>query len=242
MPLNDVEVRVLGSLAEKERTTPDAYPLTSAALLAACNQKTNREPVMDLHLREVEDAVVRLRDRGLAATVQGASDRVPKHRHRLSEQLDVDARELALLAVLMLRGPQTAAELRTRSERYGVRGDLAAVEATLGGLAGRSAPLVRNVGRGPGQSQDRWEEILSGREERLRPRARRPDDSEGTPAEAGGAPSTAQAPGRRERASSEAPDDVWARLRDLEARVAALERRLGDAPSSPREHRREERP
>lgn len=241
MPLNDVEVRILGALVEKERTTPDAYPLTSAALLAACNQKTNREPVMDLHLREVEDAVVRLRDRGLAATVQSASDRVPKHRHRLGEQLEVNATELALLAVLMLRGPQTAAELRARSERYGVGGDLAAVEATLGGMAERPAPLVRNVGRGPGQSQDRWEEVLSGREERLRPRARRPGDANGSRGETAGESSTPQASTRHEPASRGTTDDVWTRLRDLEARVEALERRLGDAAAAPQEARGEER-
>ncbi|MEX2502479.1 MAG: DUF480 domain-containing protein [Trueperaceae bacterium] len=236
MPLSDVEIRVLGSLIEKERTTPDAYPLSSQALLAACNQNTARDPVMRLHLRDVEDAVVRLRERGLAATVRGSGERVPKHRQRLQERLDLSATEASLLALLLLRGPQTAAELRTRSERYVAIPDVARVEAVLTRLAERSTPLTRNVGRRPGQSQDRWMHTLAGDEERLQPRARRTGDGE-----AGGAPEHA-APehaspgtGASERPSNEsaatANDAAFAppvaalldRITRLEARVARLE-------------------
>jgi uncharacterized protein len=215
MPLSDIELRVLGALVEKERTTPDAYPLTMQALVAACNQRTNREPVTDYHLQEVREAVQRLRDRGLAATVQEERDRVPKHRHLLARALTGDATELALLAGLLLRGPQTAAELRARAERYGGVPDLAGVEAALGALARRGPPLVRNAGRAPGQSQDRWVHALGSDEERLQPRVR-------------GAPAAAQ-PARAAAEPSDRPPDrlaaVIARLDELESRVAALEAR-----------------
>ena len=226
MPLSDVEVRVLGVLVEKERTTPDAYPLSTGALHTGCNQRTNRDPVTDLHLRDVTEALQRLRDRGLATTVQEVSDRVPKHRHLLARALDVDDRELALIAVLMLRGAQTPGELRTRTERYVAFADVPAVTAVLERLAARSAPLVRCLGRAPGQSQDRWTHTLGADEERQRPRAR--------PAVAEGARDGATTP-------SEAPDDadaeaalastaggraaLLARLEALEQRVVALERR-----------------
>ena len=226
MPLSDVEVRVLGVLVEKERTTPETYPLSTGALHTGCNQRTNRDPVTDLHLRDVTEALQRLRDRGLATTVQEVSDRVPKHRHLLARALDVDDRELALIAVLMLRGAQTPGELRTRTERYVAFADVPAVTAVLERLAARSAPLVRCLGRAPGQSQDRWTHTLGADEERQRPRAR--------PAVAEGARDGATTP-------SEAPDDadaeaalastaggraaLLARLEALEQRVVALERR-----------------
>jgi uncharacterized protein len=216
MPLSDIELRVLGALVEKERTTPDAYPLSMQALVAACNQLTNRDPVSDHHLQEVREAVQRLRDRGLAATVQEVRDRVPKHRHLLARGLTSDATELVLLAGLMLRGPQTAAELRTRAERYGGIPDLAGVEAALGAMARRDPPLVRNAGRSPGQSQDRWAHVLGSDEERLQPRVR-----------AVAAPVTHQ-PGEP---SPRLPDvgtsaELEARLAELEAHVVALADRV----------------
>jgi uncharacterized protein len=219
MPLSDVELRVLGALVEKERTTPEAYPLSTQALVTACNQRTSRDPVTDHHLLEVRDAVQRLRDRGLAATVQEVGDRVPKHRHLLARAWTLDETELALLAVLVLRGEQTAAELRARSERYGGIPDLARVEAALSAMARRDPPMVRNVGRAPGQAQDRWAHTLGGDEARLQPRVRatpRAADA-GAPAEAAASPAAV------------APDDgagLAARLAALEARVAALEARL----------------
>jgi uncharacterized protein len=205
MVLNDIELRILGSLLEKERTTPDAYPLTTGALVSACNQRTNRDPVTDYHQQEVREAMQRLRHRGLVLTVQEVSDRVPKHRHKLAEGWNLSPSELALLAVLMLRGPQTAAEVRTRSERYGDIPSLAGVEQLLSDMEGREHPLVRNLGRAPGQAQDRWAHALGEDEERLAPRVRRP---ESTPA---------------------APSELAARVAALEARVAALEAALSPA-------------
>jgi hypothetical protein len=170
--MSDPALRVLGVLIEKARTTPDAYPLSSQALRAGCNQKTARDPVMDLHLQEVEAGVRELRDRGLAATVRSAGGRVPKHRHKVREAMELGAREETLLALLLLRGPQTPGELRTRSERYGGVGDVPAVEATLEAMRDRAPTLVENRGRGPGQSQDRWAHTLGADRDAQRPRAR----------------------------------------------------------------------
>jgi uncharacterized protein YceH (UPF0502 family) len=228
MPLSDPALRVLGSLLEKERTTPDAYPLTSQALLAACNQKTARDPVLSLHLREVEEAMRELRDRGLAATVRGSGDRVPKHRQRLVEALSLTPREAAVLALLILRGPQTAGELRTRGERYGSLPDVAAVEATLARLAARSPTLVSDRGRGPGQSQNRWAHTLGRDEEAQRPRARPARDEAGEvgagePSSGGtsaGGAATGAAPAGE---GTPTVRDLLRRIEALEARVAALE-------------------
>lgn len=185
MALTDVEVRVLGALIEKERTTPDGYPLSSQALLSACNQRTSRDPVTDYHLQDVVAAVGRLRDRGLAETVQADTDRVPKHRHKAAEALGLDDKENAVMAVLMLRGAQTPGELRTRTERYVAFDSVAEVEAVLERLAARRPALVVRLGRRPGQSQDRWRHALGADPNRLAPRVRRrPAGEEG--AEAGG--------------------------------------------------------
>ncbi|MFN2323177.1 MAG: YceH family protein [Trueperaceae bacterium] len=224
MPLSDVELRVLGVLVEKERTTPETYPLSTGSLHTGCNQRTNRDPVIDLHLREVTEALQRLRDRGLATTVQEVSDRVPKHRHLLARALDVDDRELALVAVLMLRGAQTPGELRTRTERYVSFADVPSVTAVLERLAARSTALVRCLGRAPGQSQDRWVHTLGVDEERQRPRVR-PVASE--PEAEGAAPSDAAAEGPAGDGAATGPDvaALLGRLEALEGRVAALERR-----------------
>jgi uncharacterized protein YceH (UPF0502 family) len=224
MPLSDIEVRVLGVLVEKERTTPEAYPLSTGALHTGCNQRTNRDPVTDLHLREVTEALQRLRDRGLATTVQEVSDRVPKHRHLLARALDVDDRELALVAVLMLRGAQTPGELRTRTERYVGFADVPAVTTVLERLAARSVPLVRCLGRAPGQSQDRWVHTLGVDEERQRPRVRHgAADAERTAA----APRDGSAATEEPADASGGPDvaALLERLEALEQRVVALERR-----------------
>lgn len=207
MALTDVELRVLGALIEKERTTPDGYPLSSQALLTACNQRTSREPVTDYHLQDVLSAMTRLRDRGLAETVQSVGDRVPKHRHKATEALELDDREAAVLAVLMLRGPQTAGELRTRTERYVTFAAVPEVEDVLERLAERRPPLVVRLGRAPGQSQDRWSHALGADPERLAPRVRRRHEGEGAEGAAGGGGD---------------------RVAGLEARVAALETRLAE--------------
>jgi uncharacterized protein YceH (UPF0502 family) len=218
MALSDVELRVLGALIEKERTTPEGYPLSSQALLTACNQRTSRDPVTDYHLQDVLAAMTRLRDRGLAETVQAVSDRVPKHSHKAAEALELDDREAALLAVLMLRGPQTPGELRTRTDRYVSFASVPDVETVLEGLAERRPQLVVRLGRGPGQSQDRWAHALGEDPDRLAPRARRRDaDAEG------------EAPARRDgppRGAGASNADLESRVAELEARLAALEARL----------------
>ena len=186
MALSDVEVRVLGALMEKERTTPDGYPLSSQALVTACNQRTNREPVTDFHLQDVMAAVTRLRDRGLAETIQEIGDRVPKHKHRAARALDLDTEEFAVLAVLMLRGEQTPGELRARTERYVAFASVSDVERVLTALASRGTALTKSLGRSPGQSQDRWTHTLGTDEERLAPRVRPRFGSEGSGAREGG--------------------------------------------------------
>jgi len=225
MPLSDPALRVLGSLLEKERTTPDAYPLSTQALVAACNQRTAREPVMDLHLREVEEGLQQLRDRGLAATVRASGERVPKHRQRFTDALSLTPREAAVMAVLMLRGQQTAGELRTRTERYVSFPDVEAVLGTLAGLAERPTPLVRNRGRRPGQSQDRWAQTLGGDEAAMRPRVRTPGDPEqGAEPHAG---ARAESVDGGEGVSANASGGPAAsQIQRLLERVEALERRV----------------
>jgi len=233
MPLSDVELRVLGALVEKERTTPEAYPLSTQALVTACNQRTSRDPVTDHHLLEVRDAVQRLRDRGLAATVQEVGDRVPKHRHLLARAWTLDETELALLAALILRGEQTAAELRARTERYGGIPDLAGVEAALSAMARRDPALVRNVGRAPGQAQDRWAHTLGGDEARLQPRVRvtqrEAEVGADTSSDAGASNDAGASHDAGASSNAGAPRDAGglaARIAALEARVAELEARL----------------
>lgn len=185
MSLRDIDVRILGALLEKERTTPDTYPLSINTLVLACNQKTNRDPVTDYHQRDIEDALQMLRDRGLTRSRRSDSERVVKHEHRLDEVFDLGQREIAVLAVLMLRGRQTPGELRSRTERYVEFPDLTAVGTALERLAAHRPSLVENHGRGPGQSQDRWMHTLGPDPDKLRPRVRQaPGASVQTAAEA----------------------------------------------------------
>ncbi len=156
MLLTARQIRVLGCLIEKERTTPDGYPLTTKALATACNQKTSRDPVVNYSAAEVDSTMLELRDLGIARTVKGDGHRSFKHKHVLPDVMRLDDQELAVMAVLMLRGRQSAGELKTRTERYVGFPDLHTVEATLRRLAERPEPLTRNVGRESGQSQDRW--------------------------------------------------------------------------------------
>ena len=162
-PLTDVEVRVLGSLVEKEATTPDNYPLSLSALVAACNQTTNRDPVMRLEEPEVNEAMVSLRRRSLLRAMQPIGSRVTKYSHLLTDALALDERELAVLGVLLLRGAQTAGELHARTTRLASFADIAAVEATLEALASREAgPLVTRLQRRAGQKEARYSHLLSG--------------------------------------------------------------------------------
>ena len=159
--LDPVEQRVLGALLEKERTVPATYPLTLSALRTACNQSSSREPVVDYDDRTITDAIDRLKARGLARIVYASSGaRAVKYRQVLDEQLGLDADERALVTVLLLRGPQAAGELKTRTERLHAFGDRAEVERCLEALANRPAPIVRQLERRPGQQDPRWVHLL----------------------------------------------------------------------------------
>ncbi|MDQ3979093.1 MAG: YceH family protein [Actinomycetota bacterium] len=162
MQLSPVQVRILGCLLEKERTTPDNYPLTMNALLSACNQTTNRYPVVTFNQGTVELAIENLKAENLLRIDYSRSNRADKYRHVLDQALGLDEAEAALLAVLMLRGPQTAAELRARSERLHEFVDQGEVDAVLARLAHRPEPLVVRLGAAPGQKESRWAHLLSG--------------------------------------------------------------------------------
>jgi len=155
-----VELRVLGSLIEKQRTTPDVYPLSLNALRLACNQATNRDPVVDYDEAQIRVALDRLGRKGWTRLASGPGSRVAKYRHLLDEALRLDVGSLALLSVLMLRGPQTAAELRLRSERLHPFLSFDEVERALHELEQRG--LVALLERRPGQKEQRWTQLLGG--------------------------------------------------------------------------------
>ncbi len=162
MELSAEEIRVLGCLVEKQMTTPDYYPMTQNALVNACNQSTNRDPVVDFGDGTVIQAMNDLRDHGMARAVHSPGQRAVKYRHVLDETLEVGRPELALLAVLMLRGEQTAGELRSRTSRYRDFASPAEVIAVLEGLATREPPLVARLERRPGEKEARWRQLLGG--------------------------------------------------------------------------------
>ena len=202
-PLTDVEVRILGSLVEKQATTPDSYPLSLSALTAACSQTSNREPVMRLDEATVDQAATALRRRSLLRTIQPIGSRVMKYEHLLEEVLDLDARERAVLGVLMLRGAQTAGELHARTARLATFADIAQLEATLEALIAREqGALVVRLPRRPGQREVRYAHLLSG------------DAAAVTAADAAEAPRAA------------APSPAPARAEADDERVAALERTM----------------
>lgn len=160
--LNEVEARVLGSLIEKDITTPDYYPLSLNALVNACNQKNNREPVMSLDEESVRRALVSLQERRMAGPAGGADSRVTKYEHRLQEVFNFDRRETALICVLLLRGAQTPGELRGRSERMHRFETLDDVQSALQKLMEREPPLVRVLPRQPGTKESRYMHLFSG--------------------------------------------------------------------------------
>ncbi len=205
--LDAIEARVAGALAEKALATPDQYPMTLAGLVAACNQKTARDPVTDLSARAVTDALERLGRRGLAGTTTGGSHRVAKFRHLLDRALGLSQRELAVLTVLLLRGAQTAGELKTRTARLAPFESVEAVDEALWMLGDHDEPLVQTLPRRPGQAADRVTHLLSGpiREDEA------PDET-----------TAVEAPPVSDFASLEA------RVAALEAQVAALREALGD--------------
>ncbi|HXM65526.1 MAG TPA: DUF480 domain-containing protein [Candidatus Acidoferrum sp.] len=159
--LSDVEVRVLGSLIEKDITTPDYYPLSLNALINACNQKNNREPVMALSEDAVRAALDSLQGQRLAGPASGADSRVTKYEHRLQEAFNFDRRETAILCVLLLRGPQTPGELRGRAERMYRFEELEDVVATLERLSQRDPALVAVLPRQPGTKESRYMHLMS---------------------------------------------------------------------------------
>jgi uncharacterized protein len=197
-----VEIRVLGCMIEKQRTTPDVYPLTLNALRAACNQTTNRDPVVSYDEAMIRAALHGLAQRGWTRLASGPGSRAVKHRHLLDQALDVSDAELAALCVLMLRGAQTLGELKARTERMQSFESLSAVEETLEGLIRRE--LVARQPRRPGQKEERYVQLLGGEDEAEA-------EAEALPVE-------------REPAASR--DDVEERLSRLEADVAALRQAL----------------
>ena len=162
MNLTPVQSRIVGCLIEKEMATPDNYPLTMNGLLAACNQTSNRHPVTKLDEATVGNALQNLRAMNVVRIVYSRSNRADKFRHVLDEMLALDPADLALLSVLMLRGPQTAGELRTRTERLHPFASQEEVDDTLRRLAGRNEPLVARLERRPGQKESRWAHLLGG--------------------------------------------------------------------------------
>ena len=160
MDASPVELRVLGCLIEKQRTTPDAYPLSLNALRLACNQSTNRDPVVDYDEETIRAALQRLGGRGWTRLASGAGSRAVKYRHLFGEALGLDDADLALLAVLMLRGPQTLGELKSRTERLHRFESIAAVEEALISLGERE--LVARLPRRPGQKEERFAHLLGG--------------------------------------------------------------------------------
>jgi uncharacterized protein YceH (UPF0502 family) len=197
--LTAAQARVVGCLLEKELTTPDAYPMTLNAVTTACNQTSNRDPVVHWEAREIETTLLALKAKGLARVVHpGSGERATKYRQVLDEVLELDAADRALVAVLLLRGPQTVAELRTRTERLHPFPSPADLEAALDGLARRDPALTARVDRMPGQKEGRWIVLL----------------------EPGAVERAATAP-----PPSAAPRGAG-RVEELEARVAALEERL----------------
>ena len=157
--LDAAELRVLGALMEKEKTTPEYYPMSLNALINACNQKSNRDPVAAYDEETVETALQGLRDKGLSSRILGGS-RVAKHEHRFTERCNLGRREEAVLCVLMLRGPQTVGELRGRTDRLYTFDDLEAVENTLHRLA--DIGFVKKLPRQTGYKEQRWAQLLAG--------------------------------------------------------------------------------
>jgi uncharacterized protein len=252
MQLSPSETRVLGCLLEKQRTTPDAYPLSLNALCLACNQSTNRDPVVEYDQAVVRDALHRLERRGYTRLASGAGSRAPKYRHLLDEALPLDSAEKALMCVLMLRGAQTPGELKQRSERMHSFGDLGDVHAALQRLIGRDLALRRE--RRPGQKEERYEQLLQADVEgqdrsAAAAFAASTIRSSSVGAYAGEAgESTEHAPGSPDRRTLNGASDAQTEtpavgaVEELSARVARLEREMAALQVSMRHPSSERRP
>ena len=204
LQLNPVEVRVLGSLVEKDITTPDYYPLSLNALVNACNQKNNRDPVMALDEESVRQALSSLQERRMAGPAGGADSRVTKYEHRLQEVFNFDRREIAVVCVLLLRGAQTPGELRGRTDRMYRFEALDDVQSTLQRLMDRQPSFVTVLSRQPGTKESRYMHLFSGQ-----------------PADTGAAPVTV-------RATPTGDHDFSARVASLEGEVSSLRKEISD--------------
>lgn len=211
--LDDIEQRILGALMEKEQATPDHYPLTVASLMAACNQKSNRDPVLSLGEAEIVEALERLRKDVLVWRQQGP--RAEKWQHCLTNRWHLGPPGLAVMTLLLLRGPQTPGELRTRSGRLHAFESVGDVEVTLSRLAAGDDPLVRELPRAPGQRETRWRHVMG-----------QDVMGEGGDGEAAASPATLSLPAPEVSGSAQSEQASDDRVGDLERRVAALERRL----------------
>ena len=160
--LTEIEARIVGSLIEKQLTTPEYYPLTLNALVAACNQKTNREPVVNYDEKTVTGALDDLRDKNIVYVFYGSTSRVPKYKHIVPDVFELEPSETAVMCVLLLRGPQTIGELRERTGRLYDFRDLNDVNETLEGLIKRDEPLITRLERAPGQKEARYAHLLCG--------------------------------------------------------------------------------
>ncbi len=160
--LTETEARIIGALIEKELTTPEYYPLTLNALIAACNQKTNREPVVNYNEQIVQKSLDDLREKNLAYVFYGSTSRVPKYKHILDKVLELERSEISIVCVLLLRGAQTLGELRGRTDRLYDFSSLGEVQETLDNLTRREEPLVIKLERQPGQKEVRYAHLLSG--------------------------------------------------------------------------------
>ena len=220
-----VEIRVLGCLVEKQRTTPDAYPLSLNSLRLACSQSTNRDPVVDYDEQTVSEALRRTALRGWTRLASGAGSRARKYRHLLDDAFGLDSAEVSLLAVLMLRGPQTPGELKQRGQRLHDFADLGAAQETLDRLVERGQ--VARHERRPGQKEDRYEQLLGGASGPSVAAVARP------PADAEDQPVDTAAGGNAEPAEELVPaEDRLTRLErevsELRAELGALRADLGD--------------
>ena len=216
MILTDIETRVLGSLVEKDITTPDYYPLSLNALVNACNQKNNRDPVMALDEAAVRDALASLQEKRLAGPVSGADSRVTKFEHRLQEVYNFDRREIAVICVLLLRGPQTPGELRGRTDRMYHFEGLDDVVSTLDRLNQRDPALAMVLPRQPGTKESRYMHLFSGEPVELDVNVR--------------APSLANAGGRSQADRLSTLEEEVSRLRaelsDVQQQLAAFRKQF----------------
>ena len=217
--LSPVETRILGCLLEKERITPENYPLSLNSLIAACNQSTNRDPITAYDARTVETGLDGLRQKKLAVMIMSAGSRVAKFRHELLNHFDLSPREVALLCALLLRGPQTLGELRSRTERMQFFDSLEQVESFLADLARGESPLVRVLPARPGQKERRYVQLLSG--EPIVPETPPTQENDSPPVEAGSATDTS-----RLQAVEQQVAELKAELRDLREELLSFRKQF----------------